>query len=216
MTFKTDVPAPAIVISPPLISKDMVGGQTLYVQYTITNRGLISVFDFQLEPEMIDPAVKLELPFTSIPEIKPGQTITVPVKVYLDHASCHEARINHRGRYMCAAGAWTDLEVERVRILVGNECTGGGGGSGSETTPVGAIGGGGGVTGISMTYLGASNVVVNSVVQSQTTVSACGAGTCSRDEQCAKCQKCENYSCVPDPSKLNLLVNPNECHGSTL
>jgi len=213
MTFKTDVPAPAIVITPPLISKDMVGGQTLYVQYTLTNRGLISVFDFQLEPEMIDPAVKLELPFTSIPEIKPGQTITVPVKIYLDHASCHEARINHRGRYMCAAGNWTDIVIETLRILVGNECLGGGGGSGSETTTIGAIGGaagGGGNAGTVYRGISAADAAYLNADTQQNI--GCG-GNCINGTiaGCDVCQSCQRGICQFNASNNTRCTTSDVC-----
>ncbi|MCR4295250.1 MAG: carboxypeptidase-like regulatory domain-containing protein, partial [Elusimicrobia bacterium] len=88
LTFRTDVPAPVLIIDPPAVSLEMVGGQTAYTQYSITNRGLVSVFNYKLKPGG-DEAVQVTLPFEVIPEIKPGQTVVVPVKVFLVHASCH-------------------------------------------------------------------------------------------------------------------------------
>jgi hypothetical protein len=126
MTYRTDVPAPAIVISPLLLSLAMEGGQTYYTQYTVTNKGLISVFDFELEPINTE-AAKIELPFTTIAEIKPGQTIVVPVKVTLVHASCNPIEIAHKCTTHCAAGSLIKIMVESLRILAGNSCPTGGG-----------------------------------------------------------------------------------------
>ncbi|HOI43580.1 MAG TPA: carboxypeptidase-like regulatory domain-containing protein, partial [Elusimicrobiales bacterium] len=39
MTFRTDVPAPALVLDPPSLSLNMKGGETAYAQFTLTNRG---------------------------------------------------------------------------------------------------------------------------------------------------------------------------------
>jgi RHS repeat-associated protein len=94
--FKTDVPAPAIVVEPPMLKLEMAGGQTLYTQLTITNRGLISAKDYQLKISG-DEAIQIKLPFSSIPEIRPGQSVSVPLQITLVHASCHGGTI--RGFY---------------------------------------------------------------------------------------------------------------------
>lgn len=128
VTFKTDVLAPALVVEPKLIPVPLEGGQSMLTQYTITNKGLVSAFNVDLRPAMNDDAVILELPFTSIPELKPGQSVVVPVKVSLVHASCHPTRIVHRAGYICSFGSEAPCIIEDVVFMVGQmkECFDGG------------------------------------------------------------------------------------------
>ncbi|MFH1618476.1 MAG: carboxypeptidase-like regulatory domain-containing protein, partial [bacterium] len=157
MTFRTDVPAPAIIIDPPVINLTMQGGQTAYAQYTVKNKGLVSAFDFRMEYSGSDPAVKIELPFTEIAELKAGQSVVVPVKITLEHASCHSAAIQHRYRYSCENGITAEAYGQPVNFSLGDseECGGGGGGV------TGGIGGGwgGGSGGTSYVAAAISNPV---------------------------------------------------------
>ncbi len=140
-TFKTDVPAPVLVTDPPLIDIKMVGGQTAYSQFTITNRGLIKATKVKVNFAG-SAAVQVTLPFTEIPEILPGQSVVVPVKLYLVHASCEGTQSTVVGTSECAAGNEEERSYPGLSFLLGNldgaSCGGGGGISGG--------GGGGGVS----------------------------------------------------------------------
>jgi RHS repeat-associated protein len=120
LTFKTDVPAPALVADPPLIDLAMAGGQTAYSQYTITNKGLVSAFNVAVNINPGDDAIKVEVPFTSIPEIKPGQSVSVPMKITLVHASCHSTVVENPYEYDCAAGLKNKGSGPQVRMTAGS------------------------------------------------------------------------------------------------
>ncbi|MFH1723574.1 MAG: LamG-like jellyroll fold domain-containing protein [Elusimicrobiota bacterium] len=152
-TFKTDVPAPVIEVTPTSFELYQEGGQTSYVQFTITNKGLVSAFDVDLSGFQSDGAIQLEPAFTHIAELKAQESVVVPVKVNLVSASCHNAAIRIIYYYLCAFGVPVSANAPGVGFTAGTSCgssspgrvvhRGGGGGGGGG----GSGGGGGGVWG---------------------------------------------------------------------
>jgi RHS repeat-associated protein len=137
LVFKTDVPAPAIIVDPPALTLNMVGGQTTVTQLTITNKGVVSAFNYKIGVSG-DPALQISVPFDTIPEIKPGQSIVVPVNIFLVHASCHSSSVGGAYNYRCAAGFTQNSSAPNVSFSAG-DC-GGGSGDGSGAPPLGAPG----------------------------------------------------------------------------
>ena len=125
LKFRTDVPAPAIVVEPPLLNLAMEGGQSLFTQITITNKGFVSAFNYRLGLSG-DSAIQIQLPYDVIGEIKAGQSIVVPVKVTLAHASCHSASITGDFGYECPSGIDVTAAAPNVTLTAG-KCGGGGG-----------------------------------------------------------------------------------------
>lgn len=121
LAFRTDVPAPVLVIDPPLLNFHLEGGQTAFGQYTITNKGLISVRDYRISLTG-DAALRLESPISVIPEIKAGQSVVVPFKATLLSASCHAGNVGGDGRYTCAAGDETNTKAPDLKITAGTTC----------------------------------------------------------------------------------------------
>jgi len=124
MTYRTDVPAPALVANPQVIPLQMEGGQTVYTQYTITNKGLVSAFDLKIT-NFGDSAMTIESAISSISELKPGQTAVVPLKVTLAHASQHPGGSNADGYYRALCGNMPASAA--VKVLAGDVPLGGGG-----------------------------------------------------------------------------------------
>ena len=104
MTFRTDVPAPALIASPQTVTVKMSGGQTTYTQYTLTNKGLVSAYDIKITNSG-DEALAVESAISRIAELKPGQTVVVPLKVTLAHASAHGGKSGGEGYYQSQCGA---------------------------------------------------------------------------------------------------------------
>jgi len=125
MTYKTDVPAPVVVVTPPVVSLKMAGGQTADVQFAVTNLGVVSAFDVKLPKPDSDPAVQIDMPFDTIPELKAGQSVTIPAKITLVHASCHEIVQNLTYAYFCAKGVWTPTLVTAISYILGDDCKAG-------------------------------------------------------------------------------------------
>jgi hypothetical protein len=204
MTFRTDVPAPVITISPPIVVMKMEGGQTAYAQYTIKNEGMISAFNFNLKPSNSNPAVKIEVPYTVIPEIKPGQSITVPVKISLEHASCEDAVIEHTCQYMCAAGIWTSIATQAAKFLVGDNKCPTVPPAAQTVTPIGPAGW--------WSYVGVGAALIPAqVVPVNTCGTHCISGTTLG---CTECKRCVSGDCVPDeggPCKGNDLCKAYQC-----
>jgi hypothetical protein len=88
ITLNTSVELPALVAEPALIELNEPAGTTIYRQYTLTNRGKISAFNVEILNSEADSGIKVEAPFTTIPELKPGQSVVVPLKIYIVHTSC--------------------------------------------------------------------------------------------------------------------------------
>ena len=212
VTFKSDVPAPAIVISPPLETINMAGGQTVYTQYTITNKSYIAVKNFTLDPAQSDPAVHVELPYTTITEIGPWQTITVPVKITLDHASTHEARIAHKGGYMCAAGAWTDMTIEPWKAIVGDTTPSGNPTMGTNTGSGSGVGG----NTVKWNYSGATAADAASVNADVKQDMGCG-GNCINGTTlgCGTCKSCQGGICQFDASNNSSCITDDVCKKAT-
>jgi len=161
MTFRTDVPAPVIIADPTNIHLIMAGGQTILTQFTVKNKGLISAFNVKLQDEITDPAVKMEYAFNEIAELKAGQTVVVPVKITLEHASCHLVSISIEYDYLCLFGIYFHVGPDsnrRVSFTIGDGCGTGGTGGGSGGGGGGGWSGGGGGGG--SVYLPVAGAVV--------------------------------------------------------
>jgi YD repeat-containing protein len=163
ITYRTDVPAPVLVSDPPYANYKLNLGQSAYGQYTITNKGSVSVFDFKLKSTR-DDGLAMEFPFTSIPEIKPGQSVVVPYKVTFVHASnyCKNFEVTGSGSFSCAYGTTQETSGGGQRGVAGNEggsaCgSGGEGGVGGSGATQGPSGSGSGV-GTSVSGQGAGNL----------------------------------------------------------
>ncbi|MBI3564673.1 MAG: hypothetical protein HY079_05705 [Elusimicrobia bacterium] len=144
LSFLTNVPAPAIVVDPPLAQINIDVGQSAYGQYTLTNKGMVSVFNYKLTPAT-DDGLAMELPFTTIPEIKPGQSVVVPYKfTYIHHSDpCKQASVAQQGDYWCAEGSLLGSAGNPFKASVGPQIQCGGDGSGGGTSGGGGGGGGG-------------------------------------------------------------------------
>jgi len=188
--FRTDVPAPALVVDPPLLTLDMRGGETAYTQYTIKNAGMVSMFDLELTPADDNPAVKIELPFTKLPELRAGQTVVVPVKITLQHASCEPTHIKNGGKYACLAGTVVEIDGSDVRVLAGNTCP----------KSTGGASGPGGGSSASYDYIGPLESIASlnkDVVMDLGCGMTCLEGTSTG---CNPCQICQGGVCVPNPA----------------
>jgi len=104
ITLNTSVNAPVVVAEPAFIQLNEPAGKTIYTQYTLTNKGLISAFDVKLTPSDSNSGIKLEVPFTTIPELKPNQSVVVPLKIYIVHTSCEQTTLPYTYDYTCARG----------------------------------------------------------------------------------------------------------------
>ena len=103
MTFRTDVPAPALIMDPPTLTLNMKGGETIYTQLTLKNKGLVSVFDLKADISG-DGVLHLETPVQNIAELKAMQSMVIPLKITLDHASGHSGSYCLNGHYQSACG----------------------------------------------------------------------------------------------------------------
>jgi RHS repeat-associated protein len=170
-TFRTDVPAPLLVSDPPMIGLNMVGGQTAYSQFAITNRGLIAATKVKVNFSG-SAAVQVTMPFDEIPVILPGQSVVVPIKIFLVHASCEGASALINALSPCAAGTLESRSYSGTSIVAGNlngqSCGGGGPGTASSG------GGGGGVS------FSAPISAVAAATPGAGSVSSCAVGPKSR------------------------------------
>ena len=126
--FKTDVPAPVVVLNPISVGIQAVVGSPTYGQFTITNYGLISALNVQVQPNSPDGAVQIDLPVTMIPELKAGQSVVIPYKLTLLHSSpCHPAQFIVTFCYKCALGLVFNGKCDPLQIAIGTgvECYGG-------------------------------------------------------------------------------------------
>ncbi|MDP3544316.1 MAG: RHS repeat-associated core domain-containing protein [Elusimicrobiota bacterium] len=151
ITFKTDVPAPVVSVEPAVLNFALEGGQSADAQLTFENKGLITATNVRVRPNIIDPAVTVDFPFDTIPELRPGQKVTVPFRIGLIHASCHPLDIGVDYRYIAACGIEAEKALPTVKITAGT-CfnlptvgVGGGSGGGFSSTPQ-TSGGGSGIS----------------------------------------------------------------------
>jgi RHS repeat-associated protein len=150
LTYRTDVLVPVLVVDPPQSTYDLNMGQSAFGQYTITNKGLVSVFDFNIS-RSLDDGLDVELPFTNIPEIKAGQSVVVPYKVTFVHASSCDKQgiLPGVGQMPCAfdgsavatAGANHSIRMNGTGAAAG--CSGGGPGDSQGSGGTGSLGGSG-------------------------------------------------------------------------
>ncbi|MEW5743716.1 MAG: carboxypeptidase-like regulatory domain-containing protein, partial [Myxococcota bacterium] len=120
ITFKTDVPAPVVTIEPAVMNFTLDGGQSADAQLTVENKGLIIARNVNVRPNVTDPAITIDMPFDSIPELLPGQKVVVPVRVGLLFASCHASEITAGYSYTCAAGVDVGKSLPPVKISAGH------------------------------------------------------------------------------------------------
>ncbi len=102
LQFATNVPAPVIVTDPPTLNLTLSIGQSAFGQFTLTNKGLVSVHNYALTTTLTD-GLTMTMPFTTIAEITPGQTVVVPYEVTFVHASnpCKSLSVGGSGIYFC-------------------------------------------------------------------------------------------------------------------
>ena len=104
-TYKTDVPAPAIIMSPSVFNFNLESDSAADGQIIITNQGLVSAFNVRAVPKTNDPHITIDMPYPAIRELKPGETVTVPFRVSLHSPPvCYQGSIDVAGTYTCAAG----------------------------------------------------------------------------------------------------------------
>ncbi|MBI4676743.1 MAG: hypothetical protein HY748_04100 [Elusimicrobia bacterium] len=147
-TFKTDVPAPVVVLDPPIIHLNVESHVEVSGQFTVSNKGIVSAFDVTLQPSSPDGEVKIDLPFTKIPELRPGETVVVPYKIshgQLAGPACHNhpAAIGAVFVRPCAAGIIINGTCVPIKITVASElksCAVGDGSVGGARPPTGGGG----------------------------------------------------------------------------
>ncbi|MBI5624773.1 MAG: hypothetical protein HY924_13420 [Elusimicrobia bacterium] len=186
MTYRTDVPAPVLVVNPPSTTYEMDIGQSAYGQYTITNKGSVSVFNFTLNFSG-DDGMELDLPFKTIAELKPGQSVSVPYRVRLVHASslCKGGGAGGKGEYPCASGGNSETSAPQHKIIAGK------GGScqkvgGSPSTGGGGSGGPGIFTALSADAPAAPAAGATQV------------NACKQDQQPTNRPRCQTMCCIGD------------------
>ncbi|HOX23873.1 MAG TPA: hypothetical protein PLL10_10430, partial [Elusimicrobiales bacterium] len=193
-------------------------GQTVDTQIAITNKGLVAARNVELKWPESDPALKVTSPYSAIESLGAGQTMVVPVKIYLEHLSCHRGDVGCGYAYTCAAGETTNVKQDgAVKIIAGDAGSCGiansSGSGGTQFRDGGA--------GWSSTGVGGSLVTQVAVAQAQTiTTGGCAINACNgpcqikgSDGNCydrpngtscggSVCSVCSLGSCV---SKCNLL-----------
>ena len=98
------MPAPALVFDPPSIAVAQHHGQTTVTQVTLTNVGLVSAFNVQLTQNIPGGGFDVLMPLNTISEIKPGQSVVIPLKIEDHSPSCQLGGITATGGYTCASG----------------------------------------------------------------------------------------------------------------
>ncbi len=120
-TFKTDVPAPVLVMDPPGMVLAMEAGQTVQTQFTITNKGFVSAFNVKVKFPL-GSGIEVKLAVNEIPEIRAGQTVIIPAKVHLAHASCPSMLAILAALYPCAAKALIGATWPGTTVSAGDDC----------------------------------------------------------------------------------------------
>ncbi|MFH1725561.1 MAG: Ig-like domain-containing protein [Elusimicrobiota bacterium] len=115
ITFQTNVPAPALVIEPALVDLYLEPGTTAYVQYVITNRGQVAADDVEMSPPP-----NIQLPFTKIPRLGPGESVVIAAKVTRGEGC--SSSVGHAYHYECAAGS--DVPARAQSFSVTTNCPG--------------------------------------------------------------------------------------------
>ena len=157
ITFKTDVPAPVVVMEPAVFNFNLEGGQSVDAQITVTNKGFVAADNVVVRPNITDDAIQIDMPYSTIPRLAAGQSIVVPFRLTLVHASCHQASVGGDYGYTCAAGTPVNKTVPPVQISAGT-CFGipttSVGGPASTSNPFTNTSGGTGSGGISLSVPG--------------------------------------------------------------
>lgn len=143
LQYRTDVPAPVIVVDQPSANYNINIGQTAFGQFTVTNKGLVSVQNFRISTGSVD-GLAVDLPFTVIPELKPGQSVVVPYAVTFVHASllCKLLQMLFGGSYTCAYGTTQSVSGFLQNVVAGL-CPADSGGAAGTTSTVSLNSGGG-------------------------------------------------------------------------
>lgn len=119
VTFKTDVLAPALVAEPAFIKTNLDHGQSVDTQYTLTNKGLIAARNVKVElPSGL--GLEVNSPLTTIPEIKPGESVVVPLRVSFHSTDCESTQVIHQVNYVCSAGIEVEQKSEAT-VTIRNE-----------------------------------------------------------------------------------------------
>jgi RHS repeat-associated protein len=102
LTYRTDLPVPVLIVDPPTATYNLNLGQSAFGQYTLTNKGSVAAQNISLAPTM-DPGLDIELPFTTMAQLDPGESVVVPYKVTFVHeSSCDKnGRVNNAGSSNC-------------------------------------------------------------------------------------------------------------------
>ncbi|MBI5744913.1 MAG: hypothetical protein HY952_10240 [Elusimicrobia bacterium] len=146
ITFKTDVPAPALAMSSPLFNFELPEeGGGADGQFTLTNNGLVSARNIELNSSG-DAAMSVYLPYSSISELRPGASVVVPFHVALAHASCHSGTLGGNYKYTAACGQTMTKSLPSAKVNAG-QCASIGASTNTASSSGGFIGGGGGTGG---------------------------------------------------------------------
>lgn len=128
LTFKTDVPAPVVILDPIAITMNVDSHVDAFGQFTVTNKGLVSAFNVRLKPRNPDGEVSITLPFEVIPELKAQQSVSVPYKISHGQVAgaehCHSMTIESDYLYTCQFGIDQNGSCEPIRITIGTNCPG--------------------------------------------------------------------------------------------
>ncbi|MFH1722987.1 MAG: LamG-like jellyroll fold domain-containing protein [Elusimicrobiota bacterium] len=142
VTYETDVPAPVVTVEPNLLEIPLNAGETAYGQLRLTNHGLVKAHDLRFDIKS-DTDTTIQFMQDLIPELLPGQSVDVPYRIELAHASCHWVTMVLWYTYHCIAGSWVSVPGPSVTFGVGDSCGGGGGGGGRRYWGGGGCCGGG-------------------------------------------------------------------------
>ncbi|MDD4005285.1 MAG: hypothetical protein PHW69_08815 [Elusimicrobiaceae bacterium] len=216
----------------------MKGGDIVNTQITITNKGLIAAKEVQMSAGDSSSPVKLAFGVNNIAEIKPGETITVPLRITLVHASCNTQAVNTYYCYDCATGKTTPVNTDNAvnmnagdmgecgfsgntPVTVSSTTTGGGSDSGYIKTGYGVTSGNSTVNGV---LVGPTSVCTaqcevchewNYLSQSCIAISANKA--CSSEHGICEATYCNDGNCAIRPltslekDAVNANTNPLFC-----
>ena len=79
----------------------------------------VAVTDIVLGTEGSNSGITVEMPFTTIARLEPGQSVIVPLKIYILHTSCEHLRVTVSFQYMCPRGSALKIISTAVDIING-------------------------------------------------------------------------------------------------
>ncbi|MDE2141049.1 MAG: hypothetical protein KGJ84_01385 [Elusimicrobia bacterium] len=198
ITFKTDVPAPAVVMDPAVLNFNLPDtGGDVDSQITVTNKGVIAAHNVNVTPNVNDPAVTITVPYSNIPTLNAGQSVVVPIHLHLAHASCHTFQIVASDDYTCAAGVTVTQNPPPVSGSAGS-CFPAGATGTTSTPPTGFGGSSAAGTGSSAVSLsvpgGYVSVAIPNPPAVPSTPNSCQAPTNKQPSNCAICDQIAAFS----------------------